>query len=122
MLSIKSRILLFLFGCIPTRLLFIILAKDINVKYLPYLGYIGLLPAIGFSYLYLTGSRKSGFEAGGKIWWNSLRPLHSILWMLFAYSSILKNKNSWKILALDLIIGIFAFLTHHFLDSESERN
>ena len=67
MLSFKERFVLFLFGCIGSRLLFTYIAKNINVEYLPYLGYIALLPAIGMLYIYITGSRDYGVEAGGKI-------------------------------------------------------
>ena len=45
-----------------------------------YLGYLALLPATEFIYIYLTGSMKTGAESfGEKIWWNNLRPIHSIL-------------------------------------------
>ena len=115
MLSINYRFFLFIFGCIVSRVLFTVLAKYICVKYLSYLGYLALLPAFGFLYIYITGSRLTGFEAGGKIWWNCLRPLHSLLYFLFAYNAILKQKKvAWKFLALDVIIGFFAFLGHHF--------
>jgi hypothetical protein len=61
--------LIFLIDCIGNRSLFVIIAKYINTKYLKYLGYIALLPAIGFIYIYLTGSRKTGPEVfGEKIW------------------------------------------------------
>ena len=114
MLSLNSRFMLFIIGCIGSRLLFTIIAKNINVKYLPYLGYLALLPAIGFSYIYITGSRDTGFEAGGKIWWNCLRPLHSLLYFLFAYNAIQKHQDvAWKFLALDVTIGLVAFLGHH---------
>jgi hypothetical protein len=116
MLSFKERTLLFLFGCIGSRLLFALLAKNINVNYLPYLGYIALVPAFGMLYIYATGSRDYGAEAGGKIWWNSLRPYHSILYVLFAYSAINKEKDiAWKYLVLDVIIGLGAFYNHHFI-------
>ncbi len=116
MLSLKNRIILFLFGCIGSRVLFTIVAKYIDIKFLPYLGYLALLPAIGFSYIYITGSRDRGFEAGGKIWWNCLRPIHSLLYFLFAYNAILKHQDvAWKFLALDVTIGFFAFLIHHFI-------
>ncbi len=115
-MSYNSRLLLFLIGCIGLRIIFAIVAKYININYLPYLGYLALLPAIGFAYIYITGSRNTGFEAGGKIWWNCLRPLHSLLYFLFAYNAILKNNHvAWKFLALDVVIGLSAFLNHHFL-------
>ena len=112
--TIQRRFLYFLIGCIGSRTLLTILAKKIDNNYLPILGYIALLPAMGFLYIYATGSRKTGIEVGGdKIWWNSLRPLHSFLYFLFAYNAIIKNKQSWKILALDVSIGLLAFFIYH---------
>ncbi len=82
--NIQKRFLLFLIGCIGTRSLFVIIAKMISLNYLPYLGYLALIPAIGFIYIYLTGSRNTGAEVfGDKIWWNNLRPIHSILYFIF---------------------------------------
>ena len=102
MLSIEAkRILLFLFGCIIVRSLFVFISYKINPNYLPYLGYLALLPAIGFTYIFITGSRKQGPETfGKKIWWNNLRPIHAILYFLFAYYAIQKNKNSYKFLLI----------------------
>ncbi len=116
MLSLNSRLMLFVLGCIGSRLLFAFVAKTINIEYLPYLGYIALLPAIGMMYIYITGSRDYGKEAGGKIWWNNLRPIHSLLYFLFAYSAITKKqKMAWKFLAADVSIGFVAFMNHHFI-------
>ena len=116
MLSFNTRLILFLFGCIGSRSLLAYVAKTINVKYLPYLGYIALIPAVGMMYIYITGSRDYGAEAGGKIWWKCLRPLHSMLYFLFAYNAIRENKkDAWKFLALDVVIGLIAFIGHHFL-------
>ena len=85
--EIKKRILLFLFGCIGVRSLFVIIAKYTDTKYLPYLGYLALLPALGFIYIFLSGTRKTGPETfGNKIWWNNLRPIHATLYILFAYN------------------------------------
>jgi hypothetical protein len=106
---------MFLIGCIGSRVLFVILAKKINIAYLPILGYIALLPAIGFLYIFITGSRQTGLEDGGdKIWWNSLRPIHSLLYFIFAYYAITKNSHAWKILALDVSFGLLAFIYHHY--------
>jgi len=119
---IQRRFLLFLIGCIGSRTLFAIIAKNIDIQYLPFLGYIALLPAIGFLYIYVTGSRKTGLEVGGdKIWWNSLRPLHSFIYFLFAYYAITKNKQSWKILALDVSIGLLAFIYHHYTEGNFKK-
>lgn len=111
-----KSMLLFLCGCIIVRLLLVYIAKTIDLKYLEYMGYIALLPAIGFMYIFLTGSRQTGAEVfGEKIWWNELRPIHSILYGLFAYNAINKNKNAWIFLAIDVAVGFGAFLNHHLL-------
>jgi hypothetical protein len=40
----QKRFLLFLIGCIGARSLFVIIAKNISLNYLPYLGYLALIP------------------------------------------------------------------------------
>ena len=103
----QKRFLLFLFGCIGTRTLLVYLAKTDNKTYLQYMGYLSILPAIGFFYLFLSGSRKTGAEVfGDKIWWNDLRPVHSILYFLFAYNAIIGNKESWVYLLIDVAFGL----------------
>jgi hypothetical protein len=117
--QLQQRILLFLIGCIGVRSLFVIIAKLVNTKYLKYLGYLALLPAIGFIYIYLTGSRKTGAETfGEKIWWNDLRPIHSILYFLFAYNAIIGNKQSWIYLLVDVLIGFISFVIHHYVNGD----
>ena len=113
--TIQKRFLLFLIGCIGTRSLFVYLAKNASETYLMYMGYLALLPAIGFLYIYFTGARKTGAEVfGEKIWWNDLRPLHSALYFIFAYNAINGNKMAWVYLLIDVVIGLISFLIHHF--------
>lgn len=117
--SIQKRVLLFLFGCIPTRLAIMYLAKNVSLDYLPILGYIALLPAIGFIYLYLTGTRKTGPEVfGDKIWWNNLRPIHSLFYFLFAFNAINKVETSWKYLLYDVIFGLINFIIYHYINND----
>ena len=111
---LHKRFLLFLVGCIGTRTAFAFIAKTISLDYLPILGYIAILPMLGFLYIFATGSRKTGIEVGGgKIWWNFLRPVHALMYFLFAYNAISGNRNAWYYLAADVIIGLVAFLVHH---------
>ena len=78
------------------------------------MGYLALLPAIGFFYLFLTGSRKTGAEVfGDKIWWNNLRPVHGLMYFLFAYNAITGNSFAWVYLLVDVIIGLVSFLVFH---------
>ena len=113
--NIQKRFLLFIFVCCFIRLLFVIISKYINPKYLPILGYLALIPGLGFIIIYFTKIRvkgKGGFN--NDIWWDKLRPIHGILYLLFAYNAINKNKNSWKYLLIDVIIGLIAFLNYHY--------
>jgi hypothetical protein len=117
--NIQKRFLLFLIGCIGVRSLFVIIAKNISVNYLQYFGYLALLPAVGFLYIFLTGSRQTGTEVfGEKIWWNNLRPLHALLYFLFAYNAIIGNKSSWIYLFVDVLIGLISFLLYHYFNGD----
>jgi hypothetical protein len=120
--DIQKRFLLFLIGCIGTRTLFVLIAKNAGPKYLPLLGYLALLPAIGFIYIYLTGSRKTGGEVfGEKIWWNDLRPIHSLLYFLFAYNAIIGNTKAWMYLLVDVIFGLISFLIFHYRNGDFKK-
>jgi hypothetical protein len=113
--NIQKRFLLFLFGCIVVRLLFTILAKNIDTEKLPYLGYIALLPVIGWFYIIFIGKRDIGGEVfGEQIWWKDLRIIHTILWSIFLYMALNKNTDSWKVLFTDTMFGLLAFLHHHY--------
>lgn len=113
--NIQKRFLLFLIGCIGTRSLFVYIAKTIDIRYLPYLGYVSLIPAIGFMYLYLSGARQTGQEVfGDKIWWNHLRPIHAFLYFVFAANAIQRNRNAWIYLLIDVLFGLTSFLYFHW--------
>jgi uncharacterized membrane protein len=58
--------------------------------------------------------RKTGLEVfGDRIWWNFLRPIHAILYFLFAYNAINSNRKSWVYLFMDVLIGLNSFLIYH---------
>jgi len=109
-----KRYFLFLFGCIGTRLLLTWLAYTLKFNLI--LPIITGLIAIGFMIIFLTGIRKTGPEVfGEKIWWNDLRPIHSILYLLFTITYLKKYKYSWCFLLLDTMIGLSTFLYHRLL-------
>jgi hypothetical protein len=117
--NIQKRFLLFLIGCIGTRSLLVYIAKNASLNYLPYLGYLALFPFVGFLYIFLTGSRKTGLEVfGDRIWWNNLRPIHALFYGLFAYNAINRNPNSWIYLLLDVLLGLSAFLIFHYTNND----
>ncbi len=120
--NIQKRFLLFLLGCIPVRLLFVYLSKNANKYWLKILGYLALLLAFGFFYIYFTDSRKTGAEVfGDRIWWNNLRPIHGIFYILFAINAINGNKNSYIYLLVDVIFGLLSFLSFHYTNGDFSR-
>ena len=120
--NIQKRFILFLFGCIVTRSLLVYLAKTTNKSFLMFLGYLALLHAIGFLYLFFSGSRKTGTEVfGDKIWWNNLRPIHGLLYLLFAYNAIIGNINAWIYLLVDVLLGLASFLIFHYYNGDFSK-
>ena len=109
-----KRLLIFLIGCIGTRVLLMYYAKVTNLETLQYLGYLSIIPALGFFVIYFGNLRKTGIETGGNIiWWNDLRPVHGLLYSLFAYNAIMKNSSSWIYILIDVIIGFTSFIVYH---------
>ena len=120
--NLQKRFLLFLIGCIGSRFLLVLITEYSPIEYLPILGYIALVPALGFIYIYLTGSRKTGVEVfNAKIWWNNLRPIHGLLYGLFAYNAINRNVNSWIYLLVDVIFGLFSLTLHHYSEGNFSK-
>jgi hypothetical protein len=120
--NIQKRFLLFIVGCIGTRTLLVYVAKYANKTYLMYMGYLALLPAFGFFYLYFTGSRKTGAEVfGDKIWWNNLRPIHGLLYSLFMYNAIIGNQNAWIYLLVDVLFGFTSFVLFHYYNGDFNK-
>lgn len=131
--------LLFLLGCIPTRILLVFLAyyflnnlslsQSSQNKTLTYiLSIVTFLIGLSFIIIYEKGWRKTGLETGGKeIWWNNYRPIHGTIYLTFSIlsfiyilnsskesTSILKHlKHIWLLLLLDVLIGLFAFSKHY---------
>ena len=113
--ALQKRFLLFLGACIPVRLAFVLIAKHLPLIYLPYLGYLALLPALGFLYLFFTGKRTSGIETqGAPIWWSKFRIFHGIFYLLFAVYAINRIDTAYQFLLADVCIGLLLFLYHHY--------
>ena len=113
-----NRFLYFLIGCIGLRFVLVYLAKNSSLEVLRWMGYIALVIATGFLYIYLTDSRKTGIEVFGAkegIWWNQLRPVHAGLYIVFAVYAIKQQQNIAYIpLLIDVILGLGAWTWFHF--------
>lgn len=115
MQDIYKRYILFLGGCILTRSLLAYTAYKIPTKYLPWMGVGAIIFAFSLLRIYFFAPRDTGPEVfGGKIWWNKWRLVHAMMYILFAYFAFSKDSEfAWKVLAVDVLIGLTAFLQYH---------
>jgi hypothetical protein len=111
MLVEHKRAILFWVGCIGTRLGFVYLAKT-HPALLPYMAAVASVIALGFLTIYIGGFRKTGPETfGQEIWWNSLRPVHALLYTTFAYYAFEKNGDAASlVLGIDVALGAVAWI------------
>jgi hypothetical protein len=116
-LTLGQRKALFLTGCMGTRVLLVVLAATLPLRWLRVLGVLGGAVAAWFTVIYAGKLRPSGAETGGQpIWWNSLRPVHAMLYAAFAYCAWVGNRRgAWTALLVDVIIGFAAFVHQHYL-------
>jgi hypothetical protein len=119
---IKIRFFLFLFGCIGSRLIFTIISAFACGWFLMLLGFLALIPVIGWIYIIFIGKRDTGIEVlGDKIWWKNLRPIHLILWSLFVWLAVKRNPLAWLVLLVDTMFGLSAFLIYHWYQGNFKR-
>ena len=111
--TFQKTFLLFIFACILTRSIFVIIALKIPKKYLPYFGYLGIVIGLGFIYTFII-NKKRGSIFGQIAWWRNLRPIHALLYLIFGYLAINKNNYAYIPLLIDVLFGLFSFIIYHF--------
>ena len=93
--------------CLVVRALFAYL-----VSKQPMLGTLAWIPAIGFAWIFLLGLRRGSVTETGpgcRVWWNALRPLHAVLYLLTALLATSKTRSKAYVpLAYDALIGVIA--------------
>lgn len=109
-MDIEQRRSYFVFGCIPVRILlaaslFVVPEAQVTVA-------STILCAIGASFaaLYIFKLRLNAPEGGGETWWNYLRPLHAVLYLLAAHLLFTGNRiYASMVLIVDVIVGMVAW-------------
>jgi len=117
-----ERYFTYIIGCLGTRLLLAILAYNLSGTLRYILATILGLMGLGFMVIYFGGFRKTGLETGGKsIWWNNLRPIHGMLYIIASLLLMIKTPIIYKIknnhvssyvLLFDTFIGYCAHRMH----------
>ena len=110
----RTRFFAFILGCIGSRMALTAVAAFASPTLLTILGWLALIPVLGWAYIVFIGERSSGAEVfGDKIWWSTLRPIHMLFWLTFAIAAIQKMKKAWLVLLADTLFGLTAFLVFH---------
>ena len=110
-----KKIQMFFLGCVPIRLLLILIVLFIDKKYLYYLSFIGFLISFGFLYNFIF-KKERGSTFNQIAWWNYLRPIHFLLYLIFGYLAYNKNQYAYIPLLLDVLIGIMSFIFEFLTD------
>jgi hypothetical protein len=100
---------LFYYGCMPLRLGFAYAAYVANESHLRWMGLIALLIGVLFILVWVTKSRNVKGAFGGNVWWSNLRPIHGILYIIFAISALNGSRDGYKILLADAGLGFVSF-------------
>ena len=109
----RKRAALFLVGCMGVRFGLTYLAAT-RPAALPLLGALAAPCALGIATIYALGLRRTGAETfGAPIWWDALRPVHAVLWAVFAFMALRGNADAWKVLLADTLLGLVAWIAHH---------
>jgi len=113
-----NRILLFLFACIPARLLLAWSSTKIPPKYLPLFGALLLAMSLGFLYLYFTGRKLQVPASGGVAWWAQFRLIIGLLYLAAAIYALQGHRDLiWVPLVMDVIFGSVIFYLRYFTSS-----
>ena len=109
-----NSILAFLFLCIPARILLAWGSQIVPDEYLVYYGILLGLIGLSFLYLFITNSRLSAPEAGGKTWWSQFRILIGFFYITAAVYAFQGKRNLiWIPLAIDIVFGLIIFGIQH---------
>lgn len=91
--------------CVPARLLLAQASTMASFNFVLRL-FFAVVAAV-MIFLWYFHLRQHAPEAGGRTWWNWLRPLHALMYAAFSAT------GRSEILFADVAIGVVASLAHH---------
>tara|TARA_B110000444_G_scaffold22617_1_gene18744 strand:- start:3578 stop:3913 length:336 start_codon:yes stop_codon:yes gene_type:complete len=100
--------------CIIARIVIAIIAKIIDVKYLPVMAIVTSFISIVFFKNFVVNAPKTGFF-GNTVWWQNYRIIHFFNYGLFSLLAFTKNSNSWMVLLFDIFLGIIFFIKKYLI-------
>jgi hypothetical protein len=109
---------IFLLLCLPARYLLARYTSTVPDAHTTILGAALAAVGIAFLYLFLSDSRLNAPEAGGSgTWWNRLRPIHGLLYLLGGILLIAGYPKQYAATCLwiDLLVGAVAHVSRYWL-------
>lgn len=116
MITRHGRIAIFVMVCMVLRILLVYTAYAIDKHYLPYMGYGAAIIAVGFATIYVFKLQRAGNVGGfgGQVWWDHLRPIHAMLYLVFAMLAIAQHESAYVPLLIDISVGVLSFFHHYY--------
>jgi hypothetical protein len=103
---------LYLSVCLVVRALLAYAVKRTPAHRLPIVGALALIPAIGFTLIYLADWRRGPVTETGSgctVWWNALRPVHAAMyWTTALYAIKRETTMAYLPLVIDVLVGLVA--------------
>lgn len=97
--------------CILVRLIFTLLTQKYTNN--NFISLITFIISLSFFILFLFDLRLNAPEANGITWWNSFRPIHGSLYLLFTMYYYKNYNLAWSFLLADAILGTTLFNLRH---------
>jgi hypothetical protein len=94
--------------CVPARVVVGVVVWFLPERWLPLAGCIALAGVAGLLYRTFTYDEKQLGAFNQRVTWNTLRPLHAMIWTLFAVLALSKNPHSKWIPFIDVGFGALA--------------
>jgi hypothetical protein len=106
--AIHHRPMLFSFWCVGIRMLVVLLAASLGNSVLQAMGGLFLVLGLAFAVRYVRFDPTKGNigQFGGPIWWNNMRLLHALTYLLFGVMAIRGSKTAWIVLLVDVLLSI----------------
>jgi hypothetical protein len=115
------RLVWFSVGCVCVRSLLPVAAGVLgsrdNRATLSIMGVVCLLIGLSFAIQYTWHDDKKNAHGGfgGPVWWNNMRIIHAVLYILFGFLAIgdRSYRYAWVVLAVDIILSCLIVLRRH---------
>ena len=109
----KSLSRKFWLGCVSARLALALAVGVVPLTWLPLVGVVSLFGVAGLLYRFFTYNEQQVGAFHQPVTWNGARPVHALLWFVFAILALSESPSARIIPYLDLVVGIVVYILIH---------